>query len=78
MSVGISEVVLLCVVSVAAFSMCVVGRNWFFLGMVPLFLIAMLVTPADPLSCLVVGLPTVLIYAFTVRRLNSSDSTADR
>ena len=78
MSVGISEVVLLCVVLVAALSMCVVGRNWFYLGMVPLFAIAMLVTPADPLSCLLVGLPAVLIYAFTVRRLNSSDSTADR
>jgi Sec-independent protein secretion pathway component TatC len=77
MSVGISEVVLLCVVFVGALSMSVVGRNWFYLGMVPLFAIAMLVTPADPLSCLLIGLPAILIYGFTVRRLGG-DSSTDR
>jgi Sec-independent protein secretion pathway component TatC len=57
--------------------MTVVGKNWFYLGRVPLFVIAVLVTPADPLSYLLVGLPAILIYAFTVRRMQSGDPGTD-
>jgi Sec-independent protein secretion pathway component TatC len=77
MSVSITEVVLLLGIMFGALLVTVVGKNWFYLGMVPLFVIAMLVTPADPLSCLLVGLPAILIYAFTVRRMQSGDPGAD-
>lgn len=73
MSVGIMEVVVLGVVIIGSLSISVLGRNWFYLGMTPLFVIAMLVTPADPVSCLLVGLPAILIYGFTVRQLQSVD-----
>lgn len=76
MSIGISEVVLLCVVFVGSLAISVVGRNWCHLGMTPLFVIAMLVTPADPLSCLLVGLPMILVYGFAVRQVQSGDSSS--
>lgn len=77
MSVGILEVALLVVVSVVAMFVSILGRNWFYLGIVPLFVMAVLVTPADPVSCLLVGLPLALIYGFTIRRLNVHSTNGD-
>ena len=77
MSVGISEVVLLGVVLCGSILMSILGRNGFYLGMVPLFVIAMLVTPADPASCLLVGAPAIMLYGFTVRQLQSRDTSED-
>lgn len=71
MSIGILEVALLLVVSIVALFATFLGRNWFFLGMIPLFMVAIVVTPADPVSCLLVGIPLVLIYGFTIRRLSA-------
>lgn len=76
MSVGISEVVLLLVVFFGSVAISVLGRNWFYLGMAPVFFIAVLVTPADPVSCLLVGLPAILVYCFAVRQVHSGDSDA--
>jgi Sec-independent protein secretion pathway component TatC len=77
MSVGLLEVALLAVVFIAALLLSVLGQNWFYLGIVPMFGIAVIVTPADPVSCLVVGVPAILIYAWTVHRMQSRNSTED-
>ena len=77
MTIGVAEVALLLVVSVGAIVTCLAGRNWFYLGVIPLFAAAMIVTPADPLSCLLVGAPLVLIYGLTVCRLNVRSTSAD-
>ncbi|MFO1094952.1 MAG: hypothetical protein U0992_16845 [Planctomycetaceae bacterium] len=78
MSVGILEVALLLVVSIVALFATLLGRNWFFLGMIPLFMVAIIVTPADPVSCLLVGTPLLLIYGFTIRRLSASSTHVNK
>jgi len=77
MSVGILEVALLIVVCLVALLLSVLGKSWFYLGCVPLFAIAIIVTPADPVSCLIVGVPAILIYTLSVLRMQHRNTTAD-
>lgn len=66
MGLGTLELVLLAVVIAGTLAAVAVTKNRYLLGVIGFFVIAAVCTPADPLSMLLIAIPSAGIYGFAL------------
>lgn len=67
MGIGTLEIVLLVVAIVGTLAAVVVTKNRYLLGVIGFGIIAAVCSPPDPLSMLMIAVPSICIYALAVR-----------